>query len=230
VKGAMTTGESIMTHSNTRGGKVVARRTSAAKTICALAVAAVLSACASTPSVSPSNEFSRGGVFAQSNSTKPSSAEVLNESSRASASRDARANVPQSAEARELEKALRDSGLESTVKSFFNEETIGALFGIARVLLSDATNNANNANVKSGEQSNSPNLPTPGAKQKSRSQEKMGESTAVLEKQMEKLGDELPKKLLPLLGKLLDVAESEVKRAAREQAANSRDTSDATKR
>lgn len=86
----------------------------------------------------------------------------------------------------ELEKAIRDSGLDQTAKSLMNEEMIGMLFGMMRTVLSDKDG---------GEGMNIP---------------------PAFEKKMDQLAEELPKKLAPVLAKALDVAEQEMKRAVRE--------------
>lgn len=87
---------------------------------------------------------------------------------------------------RELEKAIRDSGLDQTAKSLMNEEMIGALFGMMRAVLSE----------KDGDKG--VNIPP------------------AFEKKMDQLAEELPKKLAPVLAKAFDVAEQEMKRAIRE--------------
>jgi hypothetical protein len=84
----------------------------------------------------------------------------------------------------ELEKAVRDAGLDQTVRSFMNEETVGLLFGMMRAVL-----NGNDADV-----------------------------SPALEQKMNVLAQELPKKIVPLMTKAMDVAEEEMKRAMREQA------------
>jgi hypothetical protein len=115
-------------------------------------------------------------------------------------------------EQRELEAAFRDSGLQDTMKSLVNEETISAVFSIARVVLRDFANESTGSNSATNKSANDAQ-----AKQAK-------EATALLEKKLDKVSEELPKKLAPLIGKFLDIAESQVKRAMREQA-----VSDATK-
>jgi hypothetical protein len=97
------------------------------------------------------------------------------------------AAAPATPAQRELEKAIRESGLDQTVKSLMNEEMIGMLFGMMRAAL----------NEKDG--GKDAGIPP------------------AFEKKMDQLAEELPKKLAPVIAKALDVAEQEMKRAVREE-------------
>jgi hypothetical protein len=88
---------------------------------------------------------------------------------------------------RELEKAIRESGLDQTVKSLMNEEMIGMLFGMMRAALNEKDG---------GKEAGIP---------------------PAFEKKMDQLAEELPKKLAPVIAKALEVAEQEMKRAVREE-------------
>jgi hypothetical protein len=106
----------------------------------------------------------------------------------ASAPQPARTAVaPATPAQRELEKAIRDSGLDQTAKSLMNEEMIGMLFGMMRAAFSE----------KDGDKG----VIVPPA----------------FEKKMDQLAEELPKKLAPVIAKALDLAEQEMKRAVREE-------------
>ncbi len=84
----------------------------------------------------------------------------------------------------ELERTLKNSGVDQLAKSFFNEETMGLFFAMMR-------------SVASG---------------------KDADLSPALEKKMDQLAEDLPKKMAPVMAKMLDVAEQEMKRAMKEQA------------
>jgi hypothetical protein len=83
----------------------------------------------------------------------------------------------------EIEKTIRNSGLDQTVKSLMNEETVGLFFSMMRAAISD----------------------------------KGADIPPQQENKMVQLATDLPKKIAPVMAKVLDVAEQEVKRAMREQ-------------
>jgi hypothetical protein len=97
------------------------------------------------------------------------------------------AAAPATPQQRELEKAIRESGLDQTAKSLMNEEMIGMLFGMMRAALNEKD---------SGKEAAIP---------------------SAFEKKMDQLAEELPKKLAPVIAKALDAAEQEMKRAVREE-------------